>query len=173
MSPSLAFHVLTWVALVVLFFALAAVLREVRLLRGIVLRNTDGFGTAEPEVYLGAGFATGGPPRIVLAADSGCPLCQELADRLMRRAPGAVLLTHENPGVWTRVGARLDVVTDRDSWRMVSHLAPPVLMLVDGSARVRRMTLPVRVEEADAVLDEWQTIVAEETTGAADARTHS
>lgn len=173
MSPSIAFAVLTWAALVVLFFGLAAVLREVRLLRGLVLRNPEGFGAAEPELVLGGRFAAGGPPRVVLAADSGCPLCQALVDRLSARAPGTLLLTHEPAEVWTGAGSRLEIVSDRESWRVIAHLAPPVLMLVDGTGRVLRMILPVRLEEADTALDEWHAAVAKEITGGTDVRAHT
>lgn len=173
MSPSVALHVLTWAALVLLFFGLAAVLREVRLLRGLVLRNPDGYRAAEPDLVLGNGFASGGAARVVLAADSGCPLCQALADRLAGIAPGSVLLTHEPADAWAAVGPGLVVVSDREAWRAVAHLAPPVLMLVDGAGRVLRMNLPVRVEDADAVLGEWHALVEKENTGGSDVRAHS
>src|SRR2546429_8202314 len=99
MSPIIAYHVLVWVAIIVLFCALAAVMREVRLLRGIVLRDGKGFTAARPEITLGPGFADG-RARIVLAADTGCPLCVAATERLSQRAPGATVLTHEDAVVW-------------------------------------------------------------------------
>ncbi|MFD7660045.1 hypothetical protein ACFV4N_39220 [Actinosynnema sp. NPDC059797] len=144
MNPGTAFLVVTWVAIVVLFLGLAAVLREVRLLRAAVARDPAGFSAAQPDVVLGERFAN----RVVLAADSGCPLCVAVA----RRLTDAVLLTHEPPGAWD---TRLDVVSDREAWRSVSHLAPPVLMRVDATGRVARLALPVREEQVDEVLDEW------------------
>ncbi|GAA3464905.1 hypothetical protein GCM10018963_69180 [Saccharothrix longispora] len=143
-NPGTAFAVLTWVAILVLFLGLAAVLREVRLLRATVARDPGGFSAAQPDLVLGPRFAG----RVVLAADSGCPLCVAVA----RRLTDAVLLTHESPDVWD---TRLDVVRDREAWRVVSHLAPPVLMLVDAAGRVARVVLPVREEQVDDVLDEW------------------
>jgi len=169
MSPEIAFYVITWAAIAVLFFGLAAVLREVRLLRATVGRNSDGYAAAAPEIALGAPFADG-ISRIVLAVDSGCPLCLAVTERLARRAPGATLLTHEPPTVWAGLAGSLAVVSDRGSWRAVSHLAPPVLMLVDGSGVVRAMVLPVREEEVDTVSAEWLPLVAEGVSGVADVR---
>jgi hypothetical protein len=184
MSPTTAFLVLTWGAIVVLFFGLAAVLREVRLLRGLVTRGPDGFAAALPDLRLGQRFATGGGPLVVLAADSGCPLCLVVADLLARRTadgrrdPFAVtLLTHEPAQVWDGIATGLDVISDRESWRSISHLSPPVLMLVDGSGRVRRMILPVRAQEVEAALAQWRDVVAEEVAEevvhVADVRTDS
>ncbi|GLZ42853.1 hypothetical protein [Actinokineospora sp. NBRC 105648] len=139
-----AFLVITWVAIILLFLGLAAVLREVRLLRAVVARDPSGFTAAPPDLVLGARFAG----RVVLAADSGCPLCVAVS----RRVTGVILLTHESPSVWD---TGLEVVSDREAWRVVSHLAPPVLMLVDAAGRVAKLVLPVREEQADEVLDEW------------------
>ncbi|MBP2477485.1 hypothetical protein JOF53_006357 [Crossiella equi] len=158
MSPAIAFNVITWVAILLLFLGLAAVLREIRLLREEVRRSPDSFAAAPPDLRLGERLA-GGARRIVLAADSGCPLCLAVLDRVLVQAPGAVLLTHEPESTWTRVAGQLTVISDPEVWRAVSHLAPPVLMLVDGTGRAERVHLPVRVAEVDAVLAEWQRIV--------------
>jgi hypothetical protein len=73
MSVPTAFWVLTWAAIVVLYFGLAAVLRELRLLRGAVLRGAvlrgavlrgaarccaDGFTTGAAQVRLGGRSGT-------------------------------------------------------------------------------------------------------------------
>jgi hypothetical protein len=169
MSPTLAFDAITWAAIVLLFLGLAAVLREVRLLRGAVAGGPDGFVAAPPELSLGARFAGDGA-RIVLAADSGCPLCRVAAERLARRAPGSLLLTHEPAAAWEAVARRLRIVSDREAWRVLSHLSPPLLMLVDGSGQVRRMVLPVREDEVEQVLEEWTDRIRKEmATGVADA----
>lgn len=181
MSPVVAFDIVTWAAIVVLFFGLAAVLREVRLLRGIVGRNPDGFVTAQPNLSLGERFVNGvngntphrSGRRVVVAVDSGCPLCLAVIDRLAGRAAEATLLTHEPATVWDGLAGGLPVVSDQESWRAVSHLSPPVLMLVDDAALVRKMVLPVRVEEVDHVLGEWNELVKERTTGDADVRSDS
>lgn len=154
----MAFNIITWVAILVLFLGLAAVLREIRLLRNEVRRAPENFAAAAPELVLGPRLAGRGR-RIVLAADSGCPLCLAVLDRLISQAPGAVLLTHEPEAVWARVSGQLEVISDAEVWRVVSHLSPPVLMLVDGNGRAERVHLPVRVAEVDAVLAEWQAIV--------------
>lgn len=172
MSPLLAFHLLTWAAVAVLFFGLAAVLREVRLLRAMIGRP-DGFSAAAPDIVLGPAFADGVRRRMVLAVDSGCPLCLAVTERLARREPGAVLLTHEPAEVWAGVAGPLQVVSDRGSWREISHLAPPVLMLVEPSGLVRRMVLPVREEEVDTVSADWHDLVQEGASGVAELRADS
>jgi hypothetical protein len=173
MSPVLAFDIITWAAIVILFLGLAAVLREVRLLRGIVTRSPDGFVTVPPELSLGDRFASGNGPRIVLAADSGCPLCVVATGRLAQRVPGAILLTHESGSVWGGIAGRLQVVSDRESWRAISHLSAPVLMLIDGSGLVRKLVLPVREEEVDRVLGEWVRLIQEEKADVAGVRADS
>jgi hypothetical protein len=160
MSPMIAYHILVWVAIVVLFCALAAVMREVRLLRGMVLRDGKGFTAARPEITLGPGFADG-RTRIVLAVDSGCPLCVAATERLGRLAPGATVLTHEDAAAWADLATGLEIVSDRESWRKISHLATPVLMKVDGDGRVGRLVLPTRVSEVDEMVTEWSPDVAD------------
>lgn len=154
MTTSTAFTLITWAAIVLLFFGLAAVLREVRLLRGIVTRTTDGFVAAPPEVFLGPRFAGEGT-RIVAAVDSGCPLCLTVVERLAELGAGATLLTHEPPATWRDLARGLPVISDGEAWRSISHLSPPVLMLLDGTGHVRRMLLPVRAGEVDTTLAEW------------------
>jgi hypothetical protein len=153
-SPALAFQIVTWVAIIVLFCALAAVMREVRLLRGIVMRNPDGYAAARPDIELGSRFAN----RIVLAADTGCPLCVASVERL---PANAVLLTHEPAEAWASIAGELEIICDREAWRAISHLSTPVLMLVNGSGRVGKLVLPVRVEEVDDNVTEWSTGVAD------------
>src|SRR5688500_734559 len=50
MSPTVAMHIVTWAAIIILFFGLAAVLREVRLLRGALLRSSDGYTSTAPDI---------------------------------------------------------------------------------------------------------------------------
>lgn len=173
MSPSTAFVVLTWAAIILLALGLAAVLREVRLLRATVLGDADGFQAAPPDIELGPRFAHGTGWRVVLAGDSGCPLCRQVADRLATVVPGSTLLTHESADTWQAVADRLDVVSDEESWRQISHLSPPVLMLVDGTARVRRLSLPTRVEDVGILLSGWHRLIEEENRSGVDARAHS
>jgi hypothetical protein len=181
MSPGLAIWLVTWAAIVLLFLGLAAVLREVRLLRGLVTRDPNGFVAAAPQLRLGGAFASGSGPRIVLAVDSGCSLCLAITARLAHRtADGAAaglstvtLLTHEAPEVWADIAEGLPVVSDRESWRSISHLSPPVMMIVDGEGRVGKLVLPVRAEEIDGLYDEWRDTVQEGSRDVADVRADS
>jgi hypothetical protein len=160
MSPVVAYNILIWAAIIVLFCGFAAVLREVRLLRGIVMRDAKGFTATPPEITLGPGFADG-RARIVLAVDSGCPLCVAAAGRLSERAPGATVLTHENAATWEGLASGLEVVSDRESWRAIAHLATPILMQVGGAGRVSGLVLPTRLSEVDDALTGWSADVAE------------
>jgi hypothetical protein len=171
MTPSLAFTVITWAAIVLLFFGLAAVLREVRLLRGVVTRTADGFTAAPPDLVLGPRFA--GTARIVAAVDSGCPLCLTVVERLARLGAEATLLTHEPPATWADLACGLPVISDGEAWRSVSHLSPPVLMLLDETGRVRRMVLPVRAGEVDTTLAGWTGPTAGGDSGDAGVGAHS
>lgn len=173
MSPTVALHIVTWAAIIILFFGLAAVLREVRLLRGALLRSSDGYTSTAPDIDLGGKLAGTDRPRIVLAADSGCPFCLAVIERLRYRNTEATLLTHEQPAIWRDIADHLTIVSDQEVWRAVSHLAPPVLMLVDQSGSVRKLVLPVREDEVDTVLDDWAGTGREETHRVADISANS
>ncbi len=172
MTSSIAFSLITWAAIILLFFGLAAVLREVRLLRGTVSRTTDGFVAVPPDLALGPRFA-GGDGRIVAAVDSGCPLCLTVVERLAGLGAEATLLTHEPPTTWADLARGLPVISDGEAWRSVSHLAPPVLMLLDGTGRVRRLLLPVRAGEVDTALADWAGPKSGGDTGDAGVGAHS
>jgi hypothetical protein len=154
----IALMAITWLAIVLLFFALGAVWREMRIIRGLMVQGAgDGFASAAVNISLGRRFGPDGEPRIVVAADSGCPLCLTVIERLSESpaSASAVLLTHEQPEVWRHRAGRLQVVSDREAWRAISHLSPPVLMLVTGTGTVRRLVLPVSELEVDRVLADW------------------
>jgi hypothetical protein len=148
MTVTLALWIVTWTAIVLLYLALAAAVREVRLLRGTVLRAAAG----EPDLRLGPAVGSG----LVIAADSGCALCLAVIERLNARHVPATVLTHEPAQAWAERAGSLRVVSDREAWRAVSHLSPPVLMLLDEGGAARKVLLPVRVEEVDAVLAGWE-----------------
>jgi hypothetical protein len=172
MTSSIAFDLITWAAIILLFFGLAAVLREVRLLRGVVTRSTDGFVAVPPDLVLGPRFAEG-DGRIVAAVDSGCPLCLTVVERLAGLGAEATLLTHEPLTTWTHLARGLPVISDGEAWRSVSHLSPPVLMLLDGTGRVRRMLLPARAAEVDTTLADWAGPKSGGDTGDADVGANS
>jgi hypothetical protein len=173
MSPMVALYIVTWAAIVLLFFGLAAVLREVRLLRGIVTRGAGGFSASAPEISLGGKLPGNGTSRIVLAADSGCPLCLAVVEKIRERGVAAILLTHERPEIWNGAADHLTVVSDQEVWREISHLSPPVLMRIDGNGSVRELNLPVREEEVDTVLDNWAGTGGEEINRVGNVRAHS
>ncbi len=96
MSAVAALTIVQWAALVVLYLALAAVLREVRLLRGQVSRLQAALATGLTRTDPAGGPATSGGPApglrletvspgrtaIVLVATSTCPLCRLVLERL-------------------------------------------------------------------------------------------
>ena len=149
MSPLLALNIALCAAVLVLYLGLAAVLREVRLLRGTVLRAAGGFA-GQQGVRLGGPLATAG---IVVAADSGCALCLAVIDRLAALGVPASVLTHEPGHVWDGLAAGLVVVSDPESWRAVAHLSPPVLMRVGGDGAVGATLLPAGVDEVDGWIE--------------------
>jgi len=158
MSPTLAMWIVTWVAIVVLFLAVGAVLREVRLLRILITRDA-GFSSATPDLRLDPGVVEG-RDNIVLASDSGCPLCAAVASRLAARAveDGArpVLLTYEDPTTWPdEIREVFTVVSDQSAWQKIAHLSPPVLMAVAADGAVRQLGLPVDEGSAEQMLDKW------------------
>jgi hypothetical protein len=154
-SPLLAYDIVLSAAVVVLYLGLAATLREVRTLRGTVLGQAGGTGYAgQPDIRLGPPFQGAGT-RIVVAADSGCALCLAVIERLAARGAPATVLTHEPAAVWEPLAHGLPVVSDRESWRAVAHLSPPVLLLADGAGAVGALVLPAGVGEVDGVLAGW------------------
>jgi hypothetical protein len=159
MSAQSAFVVLTWAAIVVLFLAVAALLREVRLLRAFVARTSDGYSAAPPLIRFDSEQLANGREQIVVAADSGCPLCGEVVSELAHRSTeegAAVVLTYEPSSAWPdELLGGLRLVTDRDAWRAVGHLTPPVLMKVDGSGTVQQLVLPMSAGDALQRIDGW------------------
>lgn len=169
MSPAVAVAVITWVAIVVLYLGLAAVLREVKMLRAQVTRmavvTADGDqavpsgGTQSAPSMSMPAVPRDGQPAVVLAADSSCPLCRmtigrmaELADQLPEQP---VLLTYETPEQWGPLPPVLRVVRDEDAWSQIAHMSPPVLLQVDGRGRVQDLALPAREDDVDATLSSW------------------
>lgn len=168
MSALTALTLLQWVALVVLYLALAAVLREVRMLRGQVARLQAGVGVPGAS---SAGSALGdatrlavspGRPAIVLVATSTCPLCRLVLERLDAgpvdpRSAGldAVLLTYEDEAAWGELPTRLRVVRDADAWSALAHLEPPLLARLDSGGQVVDLVLPASENDVDTALRAW------------------
>lgn len=166
MSVGTALWVLAWVAIVVLYLALSVVLREVRTLRAQVSRLTEQVARhqaepgalATPAIVMPASV-TGTRPRVVLAAESTCPLCRVVLARLGRYAdsvPGdIVLLTHEPSAAWDAIPAGIDLVRDDDAWREIAHLSPPILFLTAADGHVVDLVLPSRESDVDSTIQEW------------------
>lgn len=148
MSATLALVILSWIAIVILYLALAAVLREVRMLRR---RLDERAATAAPpaELILPASFveriAEPGRERTVLVADSTCPLCRHAAAVLAERAAPdfrPVLLTYEPPDRWSSLPDGVELVQDSDAWSSLAHLTPPVILTVGADGTVGSLHLP-------------------------------
>ncbi|SNS63067.1 hypothetical protein SAMN05421812_101186 [Asanoa hainanensis] len=160
MEPWIAVAIVTWVALLLLLAALGSVVRDLRLLRGQVDQSAAQF--AATRVALRMPNLAGVGTRIVLAGESGCPLCVAAALRAAGVSAAAqvpvTLLTHEAADSWADVptGA-LSVVSDPESWQVIGHLSPPVLLLLSAEGDVQRLVLPVDTAEVDRVLSEWST----------------
>lgn len=180
MSALTALSIVQWVALVVLYLALAAVLGEVRMLRAQVSRLQAGLSAglggddapgfaSNPAGRLGVRLETVAPgrPAIVLAATSSCPLCRLLLEHLdTRRADPeqsdleqpereTVLLTHEDAQAWGAQPRRLRVVRDDAAWSQIAHLEPPLLLRLDPDGTVADLVLPVSESDVDSALRAW------------------
>ncbi len=179
MSPTLAFAILTWVAIALLFLAVGAVLREVRQVRALVVRNPAGYvASPPPRVRLSTVITAMPQARVVLAADSTCPACVASVRAVAARADvlDAVVLTHEPADAWADLaGPTLPVVSDPDAWRAIGHLTPPVLMWMDPDGVVRDLVLPIDLAQVDAVLNRWAAVApgSEGAPDAVDAGAHS
>jgi hypothetical protein len=173
MAAHWAILIVTWATIVVLYLGLAAVLREVRLLRDRV--GADAAAGGQISIRLPAAV-TRGHRRVVAAVDSGCPLCRVVARRLAAiTAVRPVLLTFEPVDQWSGVDDRLDVVRDDRAWSAIAHLSTPVLMLVDGDGAVERLVLPASERDILPTLASWGVLTAADvpSAAAADAATDS
>jgi hypothetical protein len=150
MSTTLALVILSWVAIVVLYLGLASVQREVRQLRQQLAADRAG-GTSLGDVRLPAGFASRvarpGADRVVLVADSTCPLCQHAAGALAATADQPVLLTYEPAERWPDLPDAVELVQDREAWSTLAHLSPPVVLRVTPSGEIGSLELPTTEAE--------------------------
>jgi hypothetical protein len=167
MSPTAALMVITWVALGVLYFGLAAVLREVRQLRTeLVALRADIPQANRPDLVVPALAAEAGTTAIALVAESSCPPCVAAAAELSRmaaRLPAQPrLLTYESPATWASLADGLAVVQDRPAWSQLSHLSPPLLLLVDADGSVRELALLVDDRSLGRTLWSWGLDLAPE-----------
>lgn len=170
MSPLVALTIVQWAALVLLYLALAAVLREVRMLRAQVTRLQagmsvgDGGFSSNPGGRLDGRLETVAPGReaVVLVATSTCPLCRLVLERLDDaptdlRDQGweTVLLTYEDEAAWGTPPRRLRVVRDEAAWSVLAHLEPPLLVRLAADGRITDLVLPTSEAGVDAALRTW------------------
>ncbi|PZG02226.1 hypothetical protein [Micromonospora deserti] len=160
MSAEAAIAGVTWVALIVLYLGLAATLRDVRLLRNELAELKSGAVRPQAIDITLPGFAPAtGAERVVLVADAGCPACQDAAETLAEAASSLsvrpALLTYEPADEWAHVGDRVDVARDGDAWAQLSHLNPPILLLVGPGGAVREMALLVNGQNVPTTLSAW------------------
>ena len=162
MSPVTALWIVTWLAIVLLFLAVGAITRELRLLRERIDAagsTTDGYVAHPPDITFDPAVV---PPGVVVAGDADCPLCLVVADLAARRvragADRPTLLTHQSLDEWpAQVVRDLRPVRAQDQWREVAHLTPPALMRVAADGRVTELSLPLTEAAALEVLDRWLT----------------
>ena len=163
MSPWVALAVITWLAMAVLYLGLAATLHRVRMLSAelAALRAGGHVRASGVDLRLPALAAPqGSAPRLVVAADTGCPACHMTVAKVAALAPelsqAPILLTYEPPDVWQEdAGGLLDIKQDPDSWRVLAHLAPPLLLSVDAEGRVTSLALPSTPDDIPRTLAAW------------------
>lgn len=172
MDPALALQILQWVAIIVVYLGFAAVLRETRLLRAQVSRLQLQLAAGEPGAADAPGgveslpaHLTDGRDGIVVAADTTCPSCARVLDRLTERRDAlrlpVTVLTWEPEEAWSGLGRDLHIVRDADAWSELAHLAPPVLLRVAAGGRVQRLHLPASADDVDATLTSWGALAHE------------
>jgi hypothetical protein len=166
-----ALLVLTWAAIIILFLGLGAVLREVRLLRAQVDAAAASGERIDIELPRSVAGDQGG---LVLAVDSGCPLCIAVVQQVGSAMPGpgrgtAVLLTFEPEEQWNGLNGGLPVVRDDRAWSAIAHLSTPILLQVDGQGQVQRLHLPANERDVTPVLQSWGLLSQTEEIGRANA----
>jgi hypothetical protein len=169
-SPLWALLLLTWAAMILLFLGLGAVLREVRMLRAQIDAAAATGERVDIELPSSVAGDQGG---LVLAVDSGCPLCiavvQQVGSVMSGPDSAAVLLTFEPEEQWNGLSGGLPVVRDDRAWSAIAHLSTPILLQVDGQGQVRRLHLPANERDVTPVLQSWGLLSQSEKNGRANA----
>jgi hypothetical protein len=152
MAPWLAASIVTWAAMVILYFGLAATLRKVNVLTAELAAIRAGGAPKASGISI---TMPGYEGRLVLAADSACPSCSVTVKALdtlaLRTKP--VLLTYEEPSTWD--APSLEIRQDAKAWRAVAHLSPPVLLSIGEDARVAQLALPTHPDDVTRALAAW------------------
>ncbi len=135
--------VLTWVVLVLLAFALAGILRQLRdvqaELRANAARSSSRDSTA-PKLVRPTEAAS---LAVVLIADDNCPICADLAPLLPELAEDTppdvefVVLTASASAKWEALAARrVRAVADRETFLAVDPGWRPALLAIDPAGSV-------------------------------------
>lgn len=169
MDPLLALLIISWIAIVVLYLGLAAVLREVRMLRrqvselGLGLDDTPTDDVVRMPPHVAPGRS------LVLASDSTCPLCRLLLATLARVqgriAVPVTVLGYQDPQEWQDFPAGMRYVRDDEAWRQIAHLSPPVLMLITEDGTAQEVTMPSSEAEMTGLLHLWGVADLDEARG--------
>lgn len=164
MDAVIALQILQWVAIVVVYLGFAALLRETRLLRGQVSRlqlqvsTLGGEAGARAEEEPLPERVTGGRDGVVVVADTTCPSCALVLERLMSHRghlrAQVTLLTWEPEEDWSHLES-VRIVRDAQAWSNLAHLTPPILLRVEASGRIASLHLPSGIEDIDATLTSW------------------
>ncbi|GGK22029.1 hypothetical protein GCM10010124_13150 [Pilimelia terevasa] len=157
MDAVTALWIVTWVAIILLFLALGAIVRQMKLLREIV--DQQGYTVTEPDVAF-APELVDGRRRVVVAATATCPRCLVILQCALSvvaegRERAVVLTPDDAADLPPEVTAELDVVTSAQEWQKISHLPPPQLLLVEADGRVTERLSPPDYDTARQALLTW------------------
>lgn len=161
MSLTIAFGIVTWVAIVLLYLALLRVFHELRTLRADIASSRLNSAGQEPVQLPGWQEPEA---RIVLAVDSTCPACWATVEEVaaLPGATGLVLLTHEPAATWAAVEETFTIREDARAWTALAHLSAPMVLLTGPSGRVEELVLPVKEGEAREAVQRWIAVRGED-----------
>lgn len=157
MSSSAALLALAWIAIVLLYLAMARLMVEMQSLRSTVSRS--GLRQSDIDVTLRGWL----PPlpsasiRLVLVVDDDCEFCRQLAQLAHERCDERIyaLLVYKDPNTWKPYAARDSVLVDSAAWASFAPLAAPIMVHVDQSGGVTHVYPPPNLAAADIRLAEW------------------
>ena len=142
MSVVAAMFALTWVVLVLLAFAMAGMLRQLRDLQGAL--NVQ-LGQVQPRAVPPSLLPRPGTSQaVVLVVDDLCPVCEEVAAEFVTAAASdgattsAVLADVDQPK-WQALTARgpVSLIVDAATWNQLDVQWRPALVLIDAEGTVR------------------------------------
>jgi hypothetical protein len=162
MSLTIAFGIVTWVALILLYLALVRVFYELRSTReqlAAALRTSGG----QDRIQFPPDWRTT-DPSIVLAVDSTCEACwaaiEEAANTTETARP--TLLTHEPAERWASVDEKFTIREDTAAWAAVAHLSSPIMLRLDPNGSVDELVLPTRPGDVRDAILRWTATKGED-----------